>query len=229
MSHRAVNGDLVQLETVGNELAHVPWFDHVRFLPRYGHRGTTADGWGLDVAPVASLGAAIESVRGRLRHRFTLAGGEVLVVDAAVPPRSRWAAWAGPWHLVHGMFYAPDWETTDIAETFTRVRWTDTPDGLTADPGRAFGFGAVMCRLRIAGVGSLRIEAKSVASARPPRWRGAQVPSGEVWQLPDRSGVSRPSLLLAGATAVALLVPDAGAEERAVEFLAGVRRLDWAA
>jgi hypothetical protein len=234
--HRAADGGLVRLEIDddGAGIAGRPWFDHVRFLPRYGRRDTRsdfsgADIWGLDLAPLSSLGAGISSVRGRERERFFLAGGEVVVADAGEPAGARWAAWTGPWHLAHGMFYAPDWETADIVATFSRVRWVDTPEGLTAEPGEAFSFAAVMCRLLVAGIGSLRVESKRSASARVPRWQGARVPTGEVWQVPDRTGAARPSLLHVSDTAVTTLVPDAGAGQRAVDFLGSVRRLDWVA
>jgi hypothetical protein len=236
-SSRAANGDLVHVEfehVAGRaEAARQQWCGHVRFTPRYGRRGTTADLWGLDLAPLASLDAGVASVRGRERSRFSLAGGEVLVVDCAEPAGARWAAWLGPWHLVHGMFYAPEWDTRDVVETFTRVRWVDTPEGLTAEPGDRFDFAAVMCLLRVTGIGTMRVEPKRYAGRLVPRWRGVPVPTGEVWQIPDRTGRGRTSLLYVTDTAVTTVLPagepGAATARRAVDFLRGVRRLDWVA
>jgi hypothetical protein len=245
-STRAANGDMVYLESADDAVAldEHPWFGHVRFTPRYGQRVSTPDLWGLDLAPVASLQSGVESVGGRVRERFSLAGGQVVIVDCADPEDARWAAWMGPWHMAHGMFYAPQWESADIVDTFTRVRWVDTPEGLTADPGDRFDLSTVMCLISVTGVGALQVEPKRLAVGRTPRWRGARVPTGEVWQLPAGGDGSSPALLHVTGSAVTTVMPDdvpapaalvptgvpgAGTPERAVAFLRSVRRLDCVA
>jgi hypothetical protein len=245
-STRAANGDMVYLETTDDAvvLDEHPWFGHVRFTPRYGRRVSTPDVWAVDLAPLASLAAGVESVGGRIRERFALAGGEVVVVDCARPERARWAAWLGPWHLAHGMFYAPRWETADVVDTFSRVRWVDTPEGLTVDTGDRFDLSAVMCLVSVPGVGLVKTEPRRSSSARAPRWRGASVPTGEVWQLPAADGRAGTALLHVTPTAVTTVMPHdvgrrrelrgtgepgAGTPERAVDFLRSLRRLEWAA
>jgi hypothetical protein len=243
---RAANGALVHvdIDDTSAELIDHPWFGHVRFTPRYGRGTATAEMWGADLAPASSLAAGIASVQGVERERFTIAGGELVIVDCGNQKGARWAAWVGPWNMVHGFFYEPMWETADVVELFSRVKWVDTPEGMTADPAPRYDFSMAMCLLSITGVGMLRVESKQLSSSRPPRWRGALVPAGEVWQIPDRSGVAQTSFLHVTGSAVALLIPGdvpkrytavptgrsgAGTPQRALEFLGTVRRVDWAA
>lgn len=245
-STRAANGAMVYLDLDDRkeDLFSSPWFGHVRFIPKYGRRGTTAEMWGVDLAPVSSLGAGIESVGGRETGRFSVAGGEVIVVECAEPAHARWAAWIGPWHMAHGMFYAPKWESTDIVELFTRVHWVDTPEGLTADPRGRFDFAMTLCLLSVTGVGLLQVESKRLAGTAVPRWRGATVPSGEIWQVPDQGGAGQSSLLHVSGSAVTTVLPrdvpaknsvrpsglrGAGTPQHALDFLGSVRRLDWVA
>lgn len=245
-SVRAADGAMVYLEFDDHkeDLLGYPWFGHVRFLPKYGRRGTTAEMWGLDLAPTSSLGAGIESVRGRETARFALAGGEVVVAQCAEPANARWAAWMGPWHIAHGMFYAPTWESEDIVELFTRVHWVDTPEGMTADPRGRFDFAMAVCLRSVTGVGLLNVQSKRLAGTAVPRWRGATVPSGEIWQVPDQTGAAQTSLLHVSGSAVTNVLPHdvpaknsvtpsgirgAGTPQHALEFLSSVRRLDWVA
>ncbi len=215
------------------------WMGHARYIPRYGRRMATPDMWALEIAPVASLGAGIASVQGKERERFSLAGGEVVVADCGDPDDARWAAWMGPWHMAHGMFYAPAWESSDIADVFSRVQWTDTPEGLTADPGDRFDLETAIYLLSVEGVGTLTVESKRAAAHRIPAWRGFSTPAGEIWRLP---GEGTESLLCATRSAVATLSPwdvpaagtsertgrpAAGTPERAFDFLRGLRRVDW--
>jgi hypothetical protein len=245
-STRAANGDMVYLENYDADSAGFgsQWTGHVRFMPKYGWRGTTVDIWGLELAPLSSLGVAIESVRGVERERFSLSGGEVIIVDCYEPEKARWAAWMGPWHMVHGLFYQPNWESKDIVDVFSRVRWVDTPEGMTADPGDRFEFNAAWCLLPVPGVGTLHVRSKQSSATLVPQWRGASVPTGEVWQLSEPSGVGgAPSLVHVTGTAVTTLMPwdapsarlnyqptgeqGAGTAQRGLEFLGTVRRLDW--
>lgn len=216
------------------------WMGHARYIPRYGRRLTTPDMWALEIAPVASLEAGIASVQGRERERFALMGGEVAVFDCGHPENARWAAWMGPWHMAHGMFYAPAWESGDIADTFSRVQWTDTPEGLTADPGDRFDLETAIYLLSVAGVGTLTVESKRAARHKIPAWRGFAAPAGEIWRIPGASD----SLLYATRSALAVLSPwdapaagtiapthrpGAGTPQRGFEFLRGLRRVDWVA
>lgn len=144
--------------------------------------------------------------------------------------------------MAHGLFYAPEWEMADIAETLSRVRWTDTPEGMTADPGGRFELEQAIYLLSFAGVGTLSVESRRAASAPIPQWRGFGTAAGEIWRVPaPRTGGEEP-LLFATQTAVATLSPwdvrpvrgassvsraPAGTAERALEFLQGVQRMDW--
>lgn len=242
---RTIEGSLVQLE-VDDELSDLlnPWCGHIRYIPKYGSRNTTTDMWAFDLAPTSSLGSGIFSVGGRERERFALAGGEVIIYDCSNPSDARWAAWMGPWHMAHAMFYQPEWEAGDIAEFFSRVSWTDTPEGLTAHAKR-FELLASMYLQTVAGVGSLKVESKAAGAGVVPKWRGYQGRAGEIWRLAAQENASAQPLLMATSSAVATLVPwDAprGAqpgvavraagvrpEEAAATFLSGIRRLDWKA
>ena len=224
------------------DLLDHPWFGHARFIPKYGRASTTTDMWGVDLAPSSSFDAGMNSVGGKELARFTVNGGEVVVADAANPAGSRWAAWVGPWHMVHGLFYPPAWETADIVEMFTRVNWVDTPEGMTAQPNKRYDLVAAMCLTSVTGIGLLQVESKKLSATRAPQWRGAELPAGEVWQVPDTSGVASTSLLHVTPTAVAVLYPDdvpkrftatetgragAGTPERALEFLNTIHRIEW--
>ncbi|HZM80908.1 MAG TPA: hypothetical protein VFC19_34730 [Candidatus Limnocylindrales bacterium] len=243
-SVRAAGGDMlhIDLDDSSAELLDHPWFGHVRFIPKYGRGSTTGEMWGLDLAPATSLDAGITSAGGREVARFSVNGGEVVIADATDPPDSRWAAWVGPWHMVHGYFYPPAWETSDIVETFSRVRWVDTPEGMTAEPSKRYDLMTAMCVTSITGVGLLQVESKKQSSARVPKWQGAVLRAGEVWRIPDQSGVASTSLLHITPTAVAILYPNdapqrntvtetgrpgAGTPERALEFLSTIQRLEW--
>lgn len=243
---RAIDNSLIQLEVDDSEKdALNTWCGHVRYTPKYGGRNTTADVWALELAPITSLGSAIWSVGGRERERFSLAGGEVVVYDCDKPSDARWAAWLGPWHMAHGMFYAPQWESSDIVETFSRVAFTDTPEGMTADPGARFDLQSSMYLQTIAGVGTLQIQSKQAAAGSIPKWRGYVAQAGEIWRVTSTPNATAQPLLMVTPTVVATLSPwDAPREskpgvsvrtlaaaanpsEAAAGFLTKVRRIDW--
>jgi hypothetical protein len=244
---RAIDNSLIQLEVEDAEKDVLnSWCGHVRYIPKYGSRSTTADVWALEVAPITAIGSAVYSVGGKERERFSLAGGEVVVYDCETPAQARWAAWLGPWHMAHGMFYAPTWESADIVEVFSRVTWTDTPEGMTADPGQRFDLSMAIYSQPIAGVGTLRVQAKRASEEQVPKWRGYQAPAGEIWRLePDSPNVQEQPLLMVTTSALVTLNPwDApreaspgvsvrakglAPEESAATFLSKVKRVDWTA
>ncbi|MCA2186375.1 hypothetical protein [Nonomuraea cavernae] len=217
----------------------------MRYLPKYGSRNTTADVWALELAPKSSLGSAVFSVGGRERERFSLAGGELVIYDCKTPQDARWAAWLGPWHMAHGMFYAPMWESQDIVETFTRVAWTDTPEGLTADAGQRFDLSMALYIQTIAGVGTLHVQTKQAGAKQIPKWRGYEAPAGEIWRLEAAPDSQTQPLLMVTDSAVVTLTPwDApresqpgvsvrakgiAPEESAADFLTKIKRLAWTA
>jgi hypothetical protein len=147
--------------------------------------------------------------------------------------------------MAHGMFYAPLWETADIVETFTRLAWTDTPEGMTADPGQRFDLSMAMYLQSIAGVGSLIVESKKAAASRIPKWRGYEATAGEIWRLDDVPNAAEQPLLMVTDTAVVTLNPwDAPRQaqpgvsvrasrlapsESAADFLTKIKRVDWTA
>lgn len=243
---RAIDNSLVELE-VDDEFRDrlSPWLGHIRYMPKYGGRDTTAEMWAFDLAPLSSLGSGVFAVGGRERERFKLNGGDVVIYDSTNMPDARWAAWLGPWHMAHAMFYAPVWQSSDIAEFFSRVTFTDTPEGLTADTAGRFEVQMTAYKQHVAGVGSLRVEPKASSANRIPSWRGLQGRTGEIWRLAQESEGSATPLLMATGTAVATLspwdVPRASQpgipvraaavrpEEAAASFLSTIYRLDWRA
>ncbi|WP_285702648.1 hypothetical protein [Microtetraspora sp. NBRC 16547] len=201
--------------------------------------------WALELAPMSSLGSGVHSVGGRERERFSLAGGELVIYDCTEPNDARWAAWLGPWHMAHGMFYAPTWETADIVEVFSRVAWNDTPEGMTADPGQRFDLSMAMYMQTVAGVGTLEVQSKRTAAELIPKWRGYEATAGEIWRLEAVPDAEAQPLLMVTDSAVVTLTPwDAPREARpgvsvraagiapedaAATFLTKVKRLDWRA
>jgi hypothetical protein len=244
---RAVDNSLIQLEVEDAEKDVLnSWCGHVRYIPKYGSRSTTADVWALELAPMSSLGSAVFSVGGKERERFSLAGGEVVIYDCQEPADARWAAWLGPWHMAHGLFYAPMWESADIVEVFGRVAWNDTPEGMTADPGQRFDLSMALYMQSIAGVGTLQVQAKQASADQIPKWGGYAAPAGEIWRLQAESpNVQAQPLLMVTDSAVVTLSPwDApreaqpgvsvraagiAPEESAATFLSKVKRIDWTA
>ncbi|MET9341042.1 MULTISPECIES: hypothetical protein [unclassified Nonomuraea] len=222
------------------------WTGHIRYTPRYGVRETTADVWALELAPKSSLGVGVSSVRGRERERFSLAGGEVVIYDCEDPSDARWATWLGPWNMAHGLFYAPEWESADVVAVFSRLQWTDTPEGLVATPNRRFDLQQAVYLQTVAGVGTMQVEPKRLAAGQVPRFRGFSAPAGEVWRVPSSDGQDRETLLMVTDTAVIRVSPwDAprkglpaangvaksggGTPEAAAEFLTKVKRVTWGA
>ncbi|MEV0597404.1 hypothetical protein [Nonomuraea cavernae] len=201
--------------------------------------------WALELAPKSSLGSGVFSVGGRERERFSLAGGELVIYDCKDPQDARWAAWLGPWHMAHGMFYAPMWESHDIIETFSRVAWTDTPEGMTADPGQRFDLSMALYMQTVAGVGTLQVQSKASGADQIPKWRGYEARAGEIWRLEAAPDAQSQPLLMVTDSAVVTLTPwDAPREsqpgvsvraagsapdESAADFLTKVKRLDWTA
>lgn len=243
---RAIDRTMVSVEVNETEknAAFFPWAGHVRYIPNYGGRATSGELWALELAPITPLSAAVESVGGRERERFSLAGGEVSIYDCAQPGDARWAAWMGPWHMVHGMFYAPKWESDDIAEAFSRVSFVDTTDGMTAEPDHRWTLELSIYLLGIAGIGTLYVQPKRVAARRIPKWRGLTVTAGEVWRLPRPPDSNDEPLLFVTDGAVATLMPwdvptpagatpsqrtAAGTASAALEFLRNITRVDWTA
>ncbi len=244
-SVRAASGDMLRIDLDDSSagLLEHPWFGHARFIPKYGRGNTTGEMWGLDLAPAASLDAGINSSGGKEVARFSVNGGEVVIAEASDPADSRWAAWIGPWHMAHGMFYAPQWSTSDIVETLTRVRWVDTPEGMTAEPNSRYDLAGAMCVTSVTGVGLLQVESRKHSPARVPKWQGAALPAGEVWQIPNQTGAGSTNLMHVTPTAVAIVVPNdvpqrnsvtptglagAGTADRALQFLGTIRRMEWA-
>lgn len=239
----AVDNSTIELD-VGDAYADRcdPWTGYAMFTPRRSGLQTTAELWGLDFAPLSALAAGVESVGGRERERFQAGGGQIRVFDCDQVADARWAAWLGPWHMVHGMFHTPQWESGDIAESLLRVRWTDTPDGLVADVGQRFNIQRAVYITDVAGVGTLRVERKSRERHRVPAWRGYQAPAGEIWRV-AKPEVGAEELMLATPTVVASLDPwnapdrggraakrrERGTVEDGAAFLASVQRLSWRA
>ena len=221
----------------------LPWTGHIRYTPKYGQGKSVTEMWALELASVSSLGAAVESVGGRERERFSLAGGELVIFDCAKPGDARWAAWLGPWHMSHALFYEPQWRTPDIVETFSRLKWTDTPEGLTAGPGAAFDLERSVYLQDVPGVGTLFVEEKRAAAPRIPRWKGFTATAGEVWRLAEPPSGDAAPLLYVSDTAVATLAPwdaptaigkgtsraGAGTSQNAFEFLRSIKKIDWVA
>ncbi|MER6508781.1 hypothetical protein ABT158_18300 [Nonomuraea sp. NPDC001636] len=244
-SLRTAKNSLLQLEVEDTEAASLAsWTGHVRYTPKYGSRKTTAETWGLELAPLSSLTAGVNSVRGRERERFSLAGGEVVVYDCEDPSDARWAAWLGPWHMAHGLFYSPEWESADIVDMFSRVTWQDTPEGMMADGGKRFDVSMELYAISIAGVGTMTVEPKQAGINRIPKWRGFGAPSGELWRLPAPPSDSVAPFLLVTDTAIVTLHPwnapsynkagvaarsGAGTPETAADFLNKVKRVEWRA
>lgn len=245
---RAIDNSLIQIEVEDAEKDVLnSWCGHARYIPKYGRRSTTADVWALELAPTSALGSAVFSVGGKERERFSLAGGEVVVYDCETPEQARWAAWFGPWHMAHGMFYAPTWESADIVEVFSRLAWNDTPEGMTADPKGRYDLSMALYTQAIAGVGTLRVQAKKADTEEMvPKWRGYEARAGEIWRLEaDSPNPQAQQLLMVTDSAVVTLSPwDApreaqpgvsvraagtAPEESAATFLSKVKRIDWKA
>ncbi|MFJ2032063.1 hypothetical protein [Streptosporangium sp. NPDC087985] len=221
------------------------WNGHIRFTPRYGSRENTSDVWALELAPKSALGAGVNAIRGTERERFTFSGGEVIIYDCADMPGGRWAAWVGPWHMAHGMYYEPEWEANDVIKTLSRVQWTDTPEGLTAAPGQRFTLERAKYFLPVAGVGTLQVEPKNLSFVQVPRWRGLSAPAGEVWRLNNTEGPQYESVMLVTETAVVTIdpwdVPRRGQQNApsalaktnalatAADFLTRVKSVTWGA
>lgn len=246
---RTVDNAILNLDVgdVGPEALH-SWTGHVRYTPRYGGRDTTADVWALELAPKSALAAGVASVGGRERERFALNGGEVVIYDCADPSDARWAVWIGPWNIAHALFYAPSWEARDVVEMFGRVQWNDTPEGLTATPGRRFNLQRAVYLLTIAGVGTMQVEPKALASAKVPKWRGYNAPAGEIWRMPSTDGPLQETMLMVNDSAVVTLSPwdaplkglaenksltaataGAGTLETAAQFLTKLNSVRWGA
>ncbi|TMR24423.1 hypothetical protein ETD86_04645 [Nonomuraea turkmeniaca] len=242
---RTISHSFLHLEVDDAEAASLtPWTGHVRYTPKYGGRKTTAESWALELAPKSALAAGVNSVRGRERERFSLSGGEVVVYDCEDPADARWVAWLGPWHMAHGLFYAPEWESSDIVDTFSRVTWVDTPEGLTADGGSRFDVSMEFYATWIAGVGTMMVESKQAGVSRIPNWRGYAASSGELWRMPAPPSGEETPFLLVTETAIATLYPwdapsdgkasvsaraAAGSAETAAGFLSKVKRVEWQA
>lgn len=246
---RAVDNSLVTLDIDGVTVDDLHnWTGHIRYTPRYGGRENTADVWALELAPKGALGAGVAAVRGTERQRFAYNGGEVIIYDCAEIPGGRWAAWVGPWHMAHGMFYEPEWEANDVIKTLSRVQWTDTPEGLTANAGRRFNLQRVRYFLPVAGVGTLQVEPKHLSFAQVPSWKGLSVPSGEVWRVNNTEGPEYESVMLVTETAVVTVdawdVPRKGQQQQeeapstmaqtnalatAADFLTRVKSVTWGA
>ncbi|MFI6315971.1 hypothetical protein ACIBG8_00545 [Nonomuraea sp. NPDC050556] len=243
---RTISNSLLSLEVDDAESASFSsWTGHVRYTPKYGGRKVTPETWGLELAPVSSLAAGVNSVRGKERERFSLNGGEVVVYDCGDPSDARWAAWVGPWNMAHGLFYAPEWESSDIVEVFSRVTWVDTPEGMTADGGSRFNVSTQFYAASVAGVGTLMVESKQAGLSRVPQWRGFGAASGEMWRLPAPPTGEETPFLLATRSAIATLYPwdapaaagrtgvaartAAGSAQTAADFLSKVKRLEWQA
>ncbi|MFE3452086.1 hypothetical protein ACFXJ8_24515 [Nonomuraea sp. NPDC059194] len=245
---RTIDNQLINLEIDGVEPDELhTWTGHIRYTPRYGGRETTSDVWALELAPKSALGVAVSSVGGKERERFALAGGELVIYDCENPSDARWAAWLGPWNMAHGLFYAPQWESGDIVATFTRLQWTDTPEGLIATPGRRFHLQQAVYLQTVAGVGTLQVEPKRQAASQVPHFRGYSAPAGEVWRVPSGEGPEHETLLMVTDTAVIRVSPwDAprkglqaangvatrsggGTPEAAAEFLTKVKRASYGA
>lgn len=217
------------------------WTGHVRYTPRRTGHDATSDLWGLELAPLSSYAAGVASVGGRERERFALAGGEVVVFDCADVPDARWAAWLGPWHMAHGLFYAPQWDSVDIIETFSRVRWQDTPEGMVADAGRRYDLQRAVYLLPVAGVGTMLVESSRREADRVPAWRGFSGRVGEIWRLPKGNSGGPEPLMLVSDSALVTISPwseasagrgvtsadDARLTEKAADFLSSLERADW--
>jgi hypothetical protein len=234
---RAVDGTFVHLESTAlpDDLSR-NWGGNASYVPQYGGRATTSDMWALELAPLSALEACVESLGGRQRQRFAFAGGEIVVYDSPRHKDARWAAWLGPWHMAHGMFYEPSWETADIVGTFSRVRWVDTPEGLTADAEPRFKLNKIVYLLAVPDVGMLKMQPRRLADDVVPRWRGYTAPAGEIWRMPAAPSGGAEPLLFATSSAVATLFPrasapggspDSGSVVNALSFLHTVDLLEW--
>ncbi|MFI6599627.1 hypothetical protein ACIBHX_25530 [Nonomuraea sp. NPDC050536] len=244
MAVQAIDGSRITVDLSREEQAALrDWTAHIRYIPKYGRRSPTYDGWGLEIAPSSALSAVVESRGYTNPQRFSMGGGDVVIYDCATPEGARWAAWAGPWHMAHGFFYAPRWEAADVIDTLTRLRCVDTPDGLLGDPGDRFTLEWAAYMVPVVGVGILQVVAKAKAQAGLPTWRGMAAQAGEVYRNPPATPGSGETLMLVGSNAVVTLdpwdVPDragrtslragSGTMEAGLDFLTRIKRVDWSA
>ncbi|WP_146605669.1 hypothetical protein [Micromonospora craterilacus] len=233
---RTVDRSLLRVEVDGptRALFETPWTAHIRYSPKYGRSSSTKEMWALELASLNSLNAGVESVGGRERERFTIAAGELVIFDCTEPSDARWAALLGPWHFAHALFYEPQWRTSDIVETFSRLQWTDTPEGMTAQPGKAHALERSVYLNEVPGVGTLFVESKKVASRQVPQWKGYSAEAGEIWRLAKPPTGELEPLLYVTESAVATLSPwsrttSAQSLDTAFDFLKSIKRIDWAA
>ncbi len=206
---RAIDGTTATIDIVDvNPEDVLGWSGHARYIPNYGSRAQTGELWAVEIASAALLELGAESVEGRPFERFAAGGGEIHIYDCGSPQGARWAAWVGPWHMAHGMFYAPQYESKDVADYFARLSFVDTPEGLTADPGKRFKLESMRYNLPVIGVGALAVEPRTMAPGAVPAWRGVEMAGGEVWKLAKApAGEGDNPLLLVTDSAVVTLTP----------------------
>ncbi|HEX2050454.1 MAG TPA: hypothetical protein VHJ34_07460 [Actinomycetota bacterium] len=241
---QAPSGEIVTLDARGFDLSE-PWFCWAELVTRAdaATRGAPRQR-GFQIGPRASVDTAIAKVlKGTVRERVALGGGELVIADGRKGSES-FAAWTGPWHAAYGWFGDNLKSTTAIVAHFSDVRFVDGPLGLRLSS-RGDELGRTMVTKRVAGIGLVQIMEGSAASGLVPAWSGAKVQAGELWkrEVHAPGGGHAPLYLLASRTAVATLTPDdsfptfddgpspaaANRGRSAVEFLESVTELAWRA
>lgn len=238
------DGHVVTLRTAMFDLSE-PWFCWFMLRTRsqdLSPRGAVGQR-GFMVGPPTAVDTAVQGVlNGKVRDRFSFAGGEIVIADPADRTMETLGAWVGPWHVMYGWFGDALRSTAQITGFFSGLAFTDTPDGLRVRS-RSEKFDRVWVTKQIPGVGQLRIMDGAVGANLLPAWAGARTAAGEFWkdgphEHPD--GDPDTSYLFGSDSAVALLQPDVGflmfdaaaaarvnSDQRAVDFLSDIQELTW--
>ena len=117
------------------------------------------------------------------------------------------AVWEGVDRSVHTHLY--DASTADAVALFGRFTIVETPEGAQMTPaadGVVVGRQPETLMLNLPVLGLMIVRKRADADG-VPRWRGSTVAGGEVFC--DKKDASQPVFMLAGASAVATILPDA--------------------
>ena len=230
-------GSIVTIEDHGHDLSS-PWDSSVRIRTKRPYGGVP-DGLQLRELHIARRGNydyVIEHVIGAPDVEVVDAqGGQYLIARSSISEEQGLALWRGDWHEIATWMPESSMPSSEALRYFADLDFADSELGLRVvarDPA-VHSVETREVSKRVPGVGFLDIYPPSEGVNWVPSWAGARVASGEVWrkdQGPDDEGRPTELLVLANASAVALLTGDLNRKHEVdsrVRFLDSVRKVSW--
>ncbi|MQA25908.1 MAG: hypothetical protein GEU94_10610 [Micromonosporaceae bacterium] len=230
---QTASGAIVAINAPGYDLSQ-PWFHsfHVKVEAPYGASAPSVRNRAFQVAPVGTVDTFVEyDLRGKIVEELSALGGRLLI--ARNHEGRGIAAWRGRWHEVYIWLNEPGFTAREVLDQYDRLAFADSPLGVrvrTSQSPKETIYREEVGK-SVPNVAHLTIVDGGQALELLPKWSGAKVRSGEVWQkqAPASDGGLRKLFVHASSSAVTVLddIDPSDPDSKRLGFLDGLVSLTW--